>query len=147
MPEGQEALCGSVLPGKFVTLFYGVIDSETLALRFENAGHCPPIVLRGDSVMFLTEGDTVLGLFPHPEYKERSFPLQSGDCLLLTTDAVTEAANENDEEFGAERVAASALAARSLGANGVRTRILEDISQFCSGNFHDHASLIVVTLV
>lgn len=143
----NEALCGSVLPGKFVTLFYGVIDSETLALRFENAGHCPPIVLRGDSMTFLTEGATVLGLFPHAEYEERSFPLQSGDCLLLTTDGVTEAANEDDEEFGAERVAASALAARSLGANGVRTRILEDVSQFCNGNFHDDASLIVVTLV
>ena len=143
----NEALCGSVLPGKFVTLFYGVIDSETLALRFENAGHCPPIVLRGDSMTFLTEGGTVLGLFPHTEYEERSFPLQSGDCLLLTTDGVTEAANEDDEEFGAERVAASALAARSLGANGVRTRILDDVSQFCNGNFHDDASLIVVTLV
>jgi sigma-B regulation protein RsbU (phosphoserine phosphatase) len=143
----NEALCGSVLPGKFVTLFYGVIDSETLALRFENAGHCPPIVLRGDSMTFLTEGGTVLGLFPHTEYEERSFPLQSGDCLLLTTDGVTEAANEDDEEFGAQRVAASALAARSLGANGVRTRILEDVSQFCNGNFHDDASLIVVTLV
>jgi sigma-B regulation protein RsbU (phosphoserine phosphatase) len=143
----NEALCSSVLPGKFVTLFYGVIDSETLALRFENAGHCPPIVLRGDSMTFLTEGGTVLGLFPHTEYEERSFLLQQGDCLLLTTDGVTEAANEDDEEFGAERVAASALAARSLGANGVRTRILEDVSRFCSGNFHDDASLIVVTLV
>ena len=37
-------LCGSVAPGKFVTLFYGVIDAETLTLRFENAGHCHPIV-------------------------------------------------------------------------------------------------------
>jgi phosphoserine phosphatase RsbU/P len=60
----NESLCGSVLPGKFVTLFYGVIDSETLTLRFENAGHCPPVVLRGDSTTLLTEGGTVLGLFP-----------------------------------------------------------------------------------
>jgi sigma-B regulation protein RsbU (phosphoserine phosphatase) len=45
----NEVLCGSVAPGKFVTLFYGVLDSETLTLRFENAAHTPPIVLRGDS--------------------------------------------------------------------------------------------------
>ncbi len=45
----NEVLCDSVAPGKFATLFYGVIDRETLTLRFENAGHCPPIVLRGDS--------------------------------------------------------------------------------------------------
>jgi hypothetical protein len=43
-------------------------------------------------------------------------------------------------------VAASALAARSLGANGIRTRILEDVSRFCNGKFHDDASLVVVTV-
>jgi sigma-B regulation protein RsbU (phosphoserine phosphatase) len=142
----NEALCGSVLPGKFVTLFYGVIDSQTLTLRFENAGHCPPMVLRGDSTILLTEGGTVLGLFPDAHYEERTFSLQPGDCLLLTTDGVTEAANAGDEEFGAQRVAASALAALSLGANGIRTRVLEDVSRFCNGNFHDDASLIVVTV-
>jgi sigma-B regulation protein RsbU (phosphoserine phosphatase) len=142
----NEVLCGSVAPGKFVTLFYGVIDSETLTLRFENAGHGSPIVLRGDSTIVLTEGGTVLGLFPNAQYEERRFSLQSGDCLLLTTDGVTEAANESDEEFGAERVTASARAAFSLGAQGIRTRILEDVSRFCGGNFHDDASLIVVTV-
>jgi sigma-B regulation protein RsbU (phosphoserine phosphatase) len=142
----NEVLCGSVAPGKFVTMFYGVIDSQTLTLRFENAGHCPPVVLRGDSATELTEGSIVLGIFSHAEYAERRFRLQSADCLLLTTDGVTEAANEADEEFGAERVTASARAARSLGAHGIRTRILEDVSRFCNGNFHDDASLIVVTV-
>jgi sigma-B regulation protein RsbU (phosphoserine phosphatase) len=142
----NETLCGNVLPGKFVTLFYGVVDSATLTLRFENAGHCPPIVLRSNTTTLLTEGGTVLGLIPQAQYAERSFFLQSGDCLLLTTDGVTEAANEADEEFGAERVAAAALAARGLGANGIRTRILEDVSHFCNGNFHDDASLIVITV-
>jgi len=142
----NEVLCASVAPGKFVTLFYGVIDSETLTLRFENAGHCPPIVLRGDAAMVLTEGGTVLGLFPRAEYQERRFSLQSGDCLLLTTDGVTEAADERDEEFGIERVTKSARDARSLGAHGIRTRILEDVSRFCKGNFQDDASLIVVTV-
>lgn len=86
------------------------------------------------------------GFFSQAEYEERSFALRSGDCLLLTTDGVTEAANEADEEFGAERVAASALAARGLSANGIRTRIFEDVSLFCNGNFHDDASLIVMTV-
>jgi sigma-B regulation protein RsbU (phosphoserine phosphatase) len=83
----------------------------------------------------LTEGSIVLGIFPRAEYEERSFVLQSADCLLLTTDGVTEAANDGDEEFGAERVAASARAARGLGAHGIRTRILEDVTRFCNGNF------------
>jgi sigma-B regulation protein RsbU (phosphoserine phosphatase) len=65
---------------------------------------------------------------------------------LLTTDGVTEAANEQDEEFGDERVIAAALAARGLGAQSIRTRILEDVTRFCKGNFHDDASLVVVTV-
>jgi phosphoserine phosphatase RsbU/P len=142
----NELLCDSVAPGKFATLFFGVIDSDTLVLRFENAGHCPPIVLRGDSAILLSEGGTVLGLFRSAEYEERRFSLRSGDCLLLTTDGVTEAADESDEEFGTDRVTASARSARSLGAHGIRTRILEDVTRFCKGNFHDDASLIVVTV-
>jgi serine phosphatase RsbU (regulator of sigma subunit) len=43
-------------------------------------------------------------------------------------------------------VIASARAARSLGAQGIRTQILEDVRRFCRGNFHDDASLIVLTV-
>ena len=142
----NEVLCGSIAPGKFVTLFYGVIDREHLILHFENAGHCSPIVLRGEEATILTEGGMVLGLFPRSVYEERKFALRPGDCLLLTTDGVTEAANEHDEEFGDERVIASALAARSLGAQGIRTRIMDDVTRFCNGNFHDDATLIAVTV-
>jgi sigma-B regulation protein RsbU (phosphoserine phosphatase) len=142
----NEVLCGSIAPGKFVTFFYGVIDRELLILHFENAGHSSPIVLRGDEATILTEGGTVLGLFPRAIYEERRFALRSGDCLLLTTDGVTEAANEHDEEFGNERVIASARAARNLGAQGIRTRILDDVTRFCDGNFTDDASLIVATV-
>jgi sigma-B regulation protein RsbU (phosphoserine phosphatase) len=142
----NEVLCGSIAPGKFVTLFYGVIDRERLMLHFENAGHSSPIVLRGDDATILIEGGTVLGLFPKAAYEDRQFALRPGDCLLLTTDGVTEAADELDEEFGNERVIASARAARSLGAPGIRTRILEDVTRFCNGNFLDDASLIVMTV-
>lgn len=142
----NEVLCGSIAPGKFVTFFYGVVDRESLILHFENAGHSSPIVLRRDEATILTDGGTVLGLFPKSIYEERQFALRLGDCLLLTTDGVTEAADEHDEEFGNERVIASARAARSLGAPGIRTGILDDVERFCNGNFNDDASLIVVTV-
>ena len=59
-----------------------VIDSERLILHFENAGHSSPIVLRGDEAMILTEGGTVLGLFPKSVYEERQFALQLGRLLV-----------------------------------------------------------------
>jgi sigma-B regulation protein RsbU (phosphoserine phosphatase) len=142
----NEVLCQSVAPGKFVTLFYGVIDTGMRTLRFENAGHCYPILLRDGSAIVLREGATVLGLFPEAAFEERGFSLQPADCLLLTTDGVTEAADEADEQFGMERVIESAQAAQGLGAHGIRTRIIEDVTRFCKGNFEDDASLIVVTV-
>jgi phosphoserine phosphatase RsbU/P len=125
---------------------FAPLSREQLILHFENAGHCSPIVLRGEEATILTECNMVLGLFPTSVYEERQFALRPGDCLLLTTDGVTEAANEHDEEFGNERVIASARAARSLGAQGIRTRILDDVTRFCNGNFHDDATLIAVTV-
>ena len=60
----NEVLCGSIAPGKVVTLFYRVIDRERPILSLENAGHSSPIVLRRAEARILTEGDTVPGLFP-----------------------------------------------------------------------------------
>ena len=142
----NEVLCGSIAPGKFVTLFYGVLTTDTLMLRFENAGHTQPIVLRGDGATILTEGSMILGMFREAKYADHEFQLRSGDCLVLATDGVTEAANERDEEFGYERVIAAARAVRGQGVQTIRTRILEDVPRFCQGNFHDDASLIVVTV-
>ena len=88
----------------------------------------------------------ILGMFREAKYADHEFQLRSGDCLVLATDGVTEAANERDEEFGYERVIAAARAVRGQGVQTIRTRILEDVTRFCQGNFHDDASLIVVTV-
>jgi len=142
----NEVLCGSIAPGKFVTLFYGVLTTDTLMLRFENAGHTPPIVLRGENATMLTDGGLILGMFRDAKHADREFQLRSGDCLVLATDGVTEAANESDEEFGYERMIAAAQAVQGQGMHAIRTKILDEVTRFCHGKFHDDASLIVVTV-
>lgn len=142
----NRALCSNIASGKFVTLFYGLLDNVRLTFRYENAGHSRPLLLRGNEVITLQEGGTVLGLFADAQYADRSIQLAAGDCLILTTDGVSEAANESEEEFGEERLTASALSVRSQGANAIRSRILEDVTRFCHGKFQDDASLIVVTV-
>lgn len=142
----NRALCSNIASGKFVTLFYGVLDNVRLTFHYENAGHSRPLLLRGNEVITLQEGGTVLGLFADAQYADRSIQLAAGDCLILTTDGVSEAANESEEEFGEERLTASALSVRSQGANAIRSRILEDVTRFCHGKFQDDASLIVVTV-
>jgi sigma-B regulation protein RsbU (phosphoserine phosphatase) len=142
----NQTLCAVTTTGKFVTFFYGIIDYEQMTLIYENAGHLPPLLLRNGSPRVLTEGNTVLGLFEHIEYQDRVVPLVRGDCIILTTDGVTEAADSLDVEFGQGRVVAAALSALPSGVHAIRIKILEEVTAFCKGNFHDDASLMAVVL-
>ena len=142
----NSALCSNIGPGKFVTFFYGVLDNQHLSFHYENAGHSQPILLRGADSTTLQGGGTVLGIFPTAIYQDRAIQLLPGDCLILTTDGVTEAASPSGEEFGHERVAESARKMRKKGAHAIRTQILEDVTAFCNGSFEDDASLIVATV-
>ena len=88
----------------------------------------------------------VLGLFSHWTFQNSELQLQSGDCLVLMTDGVLEAASRDEEEFGYQRLIDVVKAKRGSGVHGIRTAILEAVSKFCDGKFDDDASLDVVTV-
>jgi sigma-B regulation protein RsbU (phosphoserine phosphatase) len=141
----NSVLSSSIAPGKFVTFFYGILQASNRTFRYENAGHCLPLVVHADgSVDLPASYSGVLGLFSHWTYADREVELRSGDCLVLVTDGVLEAENSEEEEFGYQRLMASVTASRNGGAHLVRKRILDDVTAFCAGQFRDDASLIVV---
>jgi len=143
----NRVLCDTVAPGKFVTFFYGIIDSQRRQLHYENAGHCLPLLVHADgSILMPASFSGVLGLFSHWTYQNSEVQLRSGDCLVLMTDGVLEAANANEEEFGYQRLIDVVEEKRGSGVHGIRTAILEAVSTFCDGKFDDDASLIVVTV-
>ncbi len=140
-------LCGTIAPGKFVTFFYGVLDGKTQRLHYENAGHCLPLLVRADgSIAMPASYSGVLGLFSHWTYQDSELQLQPGDCLLLLTDGILEAADAREEEFGYQRLIDIVQRNRTEGAHALRKKILEDVSRFCNGVFQDDASLILVTV-
>jgi sigma-B regulation protein RsbU (phosphoserine phosphatase) len=143
----NSVLCDSVAPGKFVTFFYGIIDSQQRQLHYENAGHCLPLLARGDgSIVMPASYSGVLGLFSHWTFQDSELQLLAGDCLVLMTDGVLEAANAEEEEFGYQRLIDVVEANRAAGVHGIRTAIMEAVSKFCVGKFDNDASLIVVTV-
>jgi len=143
----NTALSNNIAPGRFVTLFYGILDSQSRVFKYENAGHCLPLLVHADgSIDFLPAYSGVLGLFSHWTYSDRQVQLVSRDVLVLMTDGVLEAANDKEEEFGYQRLIASVLASRDEGVHAIRQRILSDVTAFCSNHFQDDASLIVVTV-
>lgn len=143
----NSVLCDTIAPGKFVTFFYGIIDSQQRRLHYENAGHCLPLLVHADGTILLPASYSgVLGLFSHWTFQDSELQLQPGDCLVLMTDGVLEAANASEEEFGYQRLIEVVKTKRGAGVHGIRTAIMEAVSLFCEGKFDDDASLIVVTV-
>jgi phosphoserine phosphatase RsbU/P len=93
---------------RYATFFYAEYDPATSLLTFVNAGHNPPYILRAGQVIPLDATGTVIGLLPDAEYTQASIPMHAGDVLLAFTDGISEAMNHEDEEWGEDRMIATA---------------------------------------
>ena len=118
----------------YATFFYAQLDEATRQLRYVNAGHNPPYLLRPATggapasqpeIRELSIGGTVLGLFPQMTYEEATVDLQSGDVLVAFTDGVTEALNTTEEEFGEDRLKDLLRGVIHLPAAEISARISE----------------------
>jgi len=116
----------------FVTLFYAILDVHTKTLTYVNAGHNPPVFLRGEDASFtllLAEG-IALGVLEEIDLETVEVPLHDHDVLVLYTDGVTEAENEHGELYGEERLEAVLLDVQDRTASGIISSIVEDINAF-----------------
>jgi phosphoserine phosphatase RsbU/P len=108
----NRALHADMPPGRFISLFYGILDLDTNRLSYVRAGHEPALLLRaaGGPPELLRAGGLALGFDAGPlfdaELAEGEAVLQPGDLLALYTDGINEAADAADAEFGWERLAA-----------------------------------------
>jgi sigma-B regulation protein RsbU (phosphoserine phosphatase) len=94
----------STSPEKYATFYFAVYNTETGVLTYTNAGHLPPILVRGGEARRLEVTGTVVGAFPGAQYEERQIELVCGDLLLAFTDGLTEPENAYGEMFGEERL-------------------------------------------
>lgn len=141
----NRLLCRNMASGRFATFCYARIEPEARRIVYSNAGHNPPLLIRpGGSVEQLGEGGMVLGVFPENQYEQAEVSLNPGDRLLFYTDGITEARNPEGEEYGEDRLAAVAVAARNTDAGTMKDAILADVNGFTHGRFEDDATLIVV---
>lgn len=98
-------LCDGNESSLFVTAFAVVMDVRTGRIQCCNAGHNPPRLFRGPSVVPLSMRPGLpLGIMEQARYAAVEMPLLPGDGMLLYTDGVTEAANDRGELYGTKRL-------------------------------------------
>jgi sigma-B regulation protein RsbU (phosphoserine phosphatase) len=141
----NRTLCDIMPINKFISFFYGVLDSRKQTLTYCNAGHNPPLLISGDiNSAELKSTGAILGQFPNWQYAQRHANLSSGDALLLFTDGVVEACNENYEPFGEQKLMQLVRTLGPANAAQIQRSLLQAVSEHCSGKFQDDVTMIVL---
>jgi sigma-B regulation protein RsbU (phosphoserine phosphatase) len=138
-------LCDHAQVGRYATLFFGILEPEG-RLRFINAGHPSPLLLRrGEVAEPFTEGTFPVGLIPEAEYKAAFIQLEPEDTLVLFSDGVTEAMDPNEELFGTTRLRDVVLHHREAPLERIQRAVLDAVESFSRGA--DQADDITLLLV
>jgi sigma-B regulation protein RsbU (phosphoserine phosphatase) len=116
----------------FVTAFYGIYDIRTGEVKYANAGHNPPYLMKADgSVKVLPlSHDFVAGVIDDFQYTEETTLLEKGDTLLLFTDGVTEATSPTYEEYGEQRLEQRLSQLTQVGCQQIIDAIKADVKTF-----------------
>jgi sigma-B regulation protein RsbU (phosphoserine phosphatase) len=129
---------------KFATFYFGIYDDATGWLAYTNAGHPPPILIRGEEVIRLETNGMVVGAFPFSEYGESRIHLESGDLLVCFTDGITEPENEYGEMFGEDRLTELLLKHSWRKPGEIVETILEAVGQWTlQPELHDDMTLLI----
>jgi DNA-binding GntR family transcriptional regulator len=136
-------------PGHFfASLFYAEYQPATRVLRYVNAGHNPPLVLRwrnGRSELFPLETEgTPVGALEDAEYTSSTVRLDIGDVVVAYTDGITESENRRGEFWGQKRLEQLLRSCRNLTPKQIIRRIQDEICTFSKGHpQRDDITLVV----
>jgi sigma-B regulation protein RsbU (phosphoserine phosphatase) len=116
----------------FVTLFYAILDPDLGVLTYANAGHEPPLLFDGHSgeVSYLAAPGMALGVITGVELEQRQTRLEPGDLLLLYTDGVTDALNDQVQEFDLDRLRSVVKAHQAESAADVVRAVNRAVDEF-----------------
>ena len=132
---------------RYATLFCGLLDPANRTLRYVNAGHNAPLILRGDGrTEWLEPSGAPVGLFAEAAWQEKTIGLERGDRIIAYTDGVTEAANASGDEWGMDGLAYAARQSGTESADDMVRAILEAMDDFSGGEQTDDATVAVMHL-
>ncbi|MCX6647532.1 MAG: SpoIIE family protein phosphatase, partial [bacterium] len=122
--------------GWFATAFYGKLNTSTGTFTFSSAGHEQPIWYHADTgkVELLDVEGYPLGLFKCFSYETREITLNKGDRIVFYTDGITDAADENGQRFGHERLLQYISSSGHLFGEEFNASLIASVEKFTGGN-------------
>lgn len=146
MTNINRQLCQSTESNRFATLFLALYDDRSRTLRYTNAGHNAPLLIRADgNVERLSVGGMMVGAFEWAVYEEAFATLHADDLLLIFSDGICEAENEEGVEYGEQRLQQFAVEHRTMSADELRSAIFQEIDAWTGARErNDDQTLVIV---
>ena len=132
--------------GNFLTAFYGIIDFSNKEFIYSNAAHNPPYIVRGKEIIPLTTKGKFLGIFENIDFEEKRVKLEPNDRLILYTDGIPEAADDDGNLFE-DRFMSLLVEKRQLPPNEFVDCIYKELLSYKGGFvFEDDICLVCIDI-
>ncbi len=151
MSSMNRHLTADTSGGRFMTLFYSVIDARRKTLRWASAGHDPALVYHLATETFdeLESADIPLGVAAHWSYKEFGLgQLAAGDIIVIGTDGIWETRNPQAEQFGKDALRQIIRRCADLPAQQISSQVISALTDFRQSRpQEDDITLVVVKVL
>lgn len=136
------------LPKIFASMIYAELSTDSGTIKFINAGHFPPILIRKEKIEQLQKDAPALGIILESVFKEKVISLEQNDFMVVYSDGLTEAQNESGEFFGEARLIELLKNSRSKSSAQLGESILSNVDLFIGKTpAHDDLTLVVLNRI
>jgi len=146
MTKTNNAVVEVMPPSTFVTVCFGVLDTQTGCFTYCSAGHPPAILKRRVSgeVSVLSTRSPIIGAFTDVVYFDDEINLETGDTLILFTDGLIEARCDSNL-LGEERLTQIIRGLEQVSIDDMPYEILNTVTSCAGGRFMDDLAMLVVS--
>jgi len=142
---GSRAAAAHGRHTKYLSMFLALVESGGRNLRYVNAGHVPPVVIRADGrVEWLEAGGMIVGILPDVQFESATLALGPGDLLVACTDGITEAMDADGTEFSKQRLARLVSGMREHGPDEIMSNILAEVETHSRDGMYEDDRILMV---
>ncbi len=141
----NRIFCRDSLPKLFASLVYIELDITSGKIKILNAGHLPPLIIRNGIISKLKITSPALGLIPDAKFNEQTAVLHSEEYLIIYSDGLTEAQNEEGNFFGENKLLELLSRNSNLSSENLGKKMLAEISAFIGkAKTHDDLTIAII---